>query len=182
MRRRNEAFWICVVAVSFIAAACTGPVSAPDTPENRLQSAVALATMFAEAGAVDRALGDGADLATESTIPVLELELARALTDQEKARVSEIMRAVLAEFLTEEQWVQTVAETTAAHFTVAEIDAITSFYESPAGGRFMELEPTLSRDIDDRVGDALDERFDAFTARVDEELAKAFEGLSEGGE
>jgi len=182
MRSRNVALWGGVVAMSIVAAACAGQVSAPDTPENRLEVAVALATMFAEAGAVDRALSEGAELATESTIPALELDLGRALTDEEKVRLGEIMRGVLGEFLTEDQWVETVGDVLADHFTVGEIDALTKFYKSPAGVRFMELEATLTRDIDDRVGDAFDERFDAFAARVDEELSRSFEGLSEGGE
>ena len=107
---------------------------------------------------------------------------AALLTDEEKVRLGEIMRGVLGEFLTEDQWVKTVSDVLADHFTVGEIDALTKFYKSPAGVRFMELEATLTRDIDDRVGDAFDERFDAFAARVDEELSRSFEGLSEGGE
>jgi hypothetical protein len=176
------AFGIGVAAMSVLALACAGPASAPDTPDNRLKSATVLAMMFEEAGAVDRARDEGADLATEATIPALELELGRTLTDEEKARVSEIMLGVLEDFLTEDDWVVTVAEILAEEFSVAELDSVIEFFKSPVGMRFLEVEGAVSKKIDDRIGDTLDNRFDAFVLRVDEELAMAFEGLAEEGE
>jgi hypothetical protein len=173
---------IGVVAMSVLALACGGAASAPDTPENRLKSATVLAMMFEEAGSVDRARDEGAALATESTIPALELELGRSLTDEEKARVSEIMRGVLDDFLTDDDWIMTVAEVLAEEFAVADLDAIVEFFKSPTGIRFLEVEGAVSKAIDDRLGETFDKRFDAFAARVDEELSAAFQGLAEGGE
>jgi len=104
------------------------------------------------------------------------------ITEEEEARVTEVMHDVLAEFLTRDQWILAVSEVLSAHFTVAEIDATTAFFKSPAGMKFMEVEDVLTKDIDDRVGAAFDQRFDEFAARVDEELNKAFPALAEGGE
>jgi hypothetical protein len=171
-----------VVTTLLIAVGCAGPASAPDNPDNRLKSATVLAMMFEAAGAVDRARDEGAALATESTIPPLELELGRTLTDEEKARVSEIMLRVLDDFLTDDEWVMTVAEVLADEFSVAELDSVIAFFKSPAGIRFLEVEGAVSKEIDDRIGDTFDKRFDAFASRVDEELSAAFEGLAEGEE
>jgi hypothetical protein len=156
---------------------CSATQQVPDSPENRAERAGELAALAVELGAHEQVLDRGVESAWGPSLETLQLELGRTLTEDEQAGVRKILRSVLAEFLTTELWQENIAAVYAEHFTATELQSLLEFYDSPLGRKTLELDETLSQEFDDSLDVALDPRVDEFIARVDEELAKAFEEL-----
>ena len=172
--------WAGLIAIGALLApaiGCAATVGTADSPETRAEIAGELARLSVETGTLERALDSGADLAWGASAETLQLELGRQLTAQEEGRVRDILRVALREFLTPQLWEETISRVYAAHFTAAELDSILAFYGSPAGRKVLELEGVLGNEVDEGLEGPLEEKLDAFIARVDEELGAAFEGL-----
>jgi len=91
------------------------------------------------------------------------------------------MRSVLGEFLTEEIWAGILTEVYAAHFTASELSSVADFFESSAGSKILRLSGQLTQEIDEKTDVVFEGRLELFSNRIDEELAKAFPALLEGG-
>ena len=176
-RRLSE---VSLLAIVFMACACSQPAPLADTPENRLEQARALTAIEVEVGALDGMLDEGAALAREATADMLMLELEREPSEEDLAQLEAVMRAGLAEFLTAELWQETVAAIYAENFTATELQATTEFYESPAGRRILSIQRSLDAEVGDAVETALEVHSDEFAARIDAALAERFPELAEG--
>jgi hypothetical protein len=170
---------IVVLALPVLFLSCAVPPEAPDTPEARSEAATTLARVLVAGGSWDNALSDGAEVAQGYTVQAIEVELERELTEEERARVQEILRSVIAEFVTADVWEETLSTVCAENFTASEMKSITAFLESPAGAKLLELGDDLALEINGRVDAMFEDRLDEFVDRVDEELDQAFEGLAE---
>ena len=120
-----------------LAWSCAGQPPA-DTPENRAELAAKLAQLAAEHGAFDRVLDNGADLATGATIPALELDRGRSLSDAEQTLLRDTLRSVISEFVSQEQWQNIVGLIYAEEFSTEELDGILEFYDTPLGHRMIQ--------------------------------------------
>lgn len=172
---------VAVLALTGLLVACGGMQQSADTPENRQAAAGRLAAMFMESGSWDRALDEGADLGRDSTVDSLKLDLGRELTEEERARVREIIREALGKTVTAEMWQQMLTDICAEYFTAGELESIHEFFLSPAGSRILELDTKVDREIEIRAYAAFDERVEQFVERVDAELSAAFPETA-GGE
>jgi len=169
---------IALPALLILIASCTGPARVSE--DQRPELAGTLAQVFVDAGSHEQMLDEGADLALDYSIDALKLELGRELTEDEAARVRQILHDVLGEFVTEAGLGQLLTEVCEESFTAAELQAYIEFFRSPAGARFLEIQPEVSAEIDERVLVALRSSSDAFADRVDEELANEFPALAGG--
>jgi len=176
-RRLSE---VSLLAIVFMACACSQPAPLADTPENRLEQARALTAIEVEVGALDGMLDEGAALAREATADMLMLELEREPSEEDLATLEAVMRAGLAEFLTAELWQETVAAIYAENFTAAELKDAVTFYGSPAGRKILGLGQHLDKAVGEAVEAALDVHRDEFAARVDAALAERFPEFAEG--
>lgn len=173
----NRIVPICFFALVALAFACAQTPPLADTPENRLEQALALTALEVEAGALDAMLDQGAVLAREATTDMLMLALEREPTEEELAQLEAVMRSVMAEFLTAETWQATVAEVYAAEFAAAELQETVAFYSSPVGRKILGRQRALGDEVGRRAEALIDERLDEFAARVDEVLAERFPEL-----
>ena len=156
-----------------VALACAAPQTA-DSPESRAEAAGELARLSLELGSLDQVLNRGADWAQSASNDALTLELGRELTDEEQARVREILRGVLADYMTRELWAQSVTRVYAEEFTAAELDEIVAFYGSPIGRKLLERESALSDRVDDEMDVAFEGQIEEFVSRIDEALNAEF--------
>jgi len=170
----------CLVLLGAVFA-CAAPET-PDSPESRAESARALARLSLEMGSLDRALDRGAEWAQSASNDALTLELGRELTDEEQARVREILRGVLAEYMTRDVWEEGVVRVYAEEFTAAELDGIVAFYGSPIGRKLLERESALSDLVDDEMDVAFEGRVEEFIGRVDAALNAEFGLAGDSGE
>ena len=108
----------CLFACLLLIVGCSGSGYVEDTPEAR------------------------GELARSATADALAIELGRELTDVEVEGIVASLRSVLAEFMTESMWADSVADAYAKHFTAAELSGMRDFYASPAGQRMLQLEDT----------------------------------------
>ena len=174
--------WVVAALVSLaMIGACGGAAQVEDTPEMRAKMAQRIVKLEIESGDLDQRLDQGADLGQAYSLDALRLELGRELTDQELDQVRDVMRSVLGEFLTEEIWAGILTEIYAEHFTADELSTIADFFESPAGSKILRLSAQLTQEIDDKTDVAFEGKLEALSNRIDEELAKAFPALQEGG-
>jgi hypothetical protein len=178
---KSTGLFLAVPCVLWIAAtACAPPTEVADTPEQRLETARDLATLFVESGSYERVLEDGTDLALTSTSATVEAELGRGITDDELLAVREVLRAALAQVVTEELWETALTEITAANFTAGELQTIDEFFRSPAGIKLLERETSIQQQLDARAEAAFDDRLDSFIDTVDAGLADIFPELRDG--
>ena len=177
-RRLSE---VSLLAIVFMACACSQPAPLADTPENRLEQARALTAIEVEVGALDGMLDEGAALAREATADMLMLELEREPSEEDLATLEAVMRAGLAEFLTAELWQETVAAIYAENFTAAELQATVAFYGSPTGQKILSHGRALDQAVGEAVEATLEVHNEEFAARVDAALAQKFPELAEGG-
>jgi len=162
-----------------LAMACAQSVP-PDTPELRLEKALALAAMeIGDGGAYEDTLDLGASLAIDATHDALVLELGRTLTGEEIQQVEAVMRDALAEIVTADEWLQAAAGIYAAHFTPAELDAAMKFYSSPVGAKILGSQSTLDNAMADAVDVMVDERLEEFIELVDDGLTELFPEVEE---
>lgn len=174
--------WMVAALVSLaVIGACGGTAQIEDTPETRAQMAQRIVKLEIESGDLDQRLDRGADLGQAYSLDALRLELGRELTAQELDRVREVMRSVLGEFLTEEIWTGVLTEVYVEHFTAGEMSAVADFFESSAGSKILRLSGQLSQEIDDKTDVVFEGQLEAFSNRIDEQLANAFPELQEGG-
>jgi len=159
---------------------CSATQGTADSPEKRSELAAKLAKMSIELGSLDSALDRGAAWAWDASSDTLELQLGRELSADEQTRAQGIMRTVLAEFMTAELWKQAVTGVYSKNFSAAELESIMAFYGSPVGRKVLQLEGTLTQDIDDSLDGLLEGRIEEFIVRLDTELGSAFEGLGDG--
>jgi hypothetical protein len=144
------------------------------------ESALELARLSTELGALDSALGRAADWTWSASIDALTLELGRVPSEEENDRGRAILREVLAEFLTPGLWEESITSVYSDRFTAAELNEIVRFYDSPVGRKVLSLEGEVTDAVDDEIGKALgEERLEEFIARVDEALGAEF-GFGDG--
>jgi hypothetical protein len=170
----------CIVLLAVVLA-CAAPET-PDSPESRAESARALARLSLELGSLDQALDRGAEWAQAASNDALTLELGRELTDEEQARVREILHGVLAEYMTREVWEESVVRVYAEEFTAVELDAITAFYGSPIGRKLLEHEAALSDRVDDEMNVVFEGQVEEFVGRIDDALNAEFGLAGDAGE
>jgi hypothetical protein len=161
-----------VLAALALAWSCAGQPPA-DTPENRAELAAKLALLAAEHGAFDRVLDNGADLATGATIPALELDRGRSLSDAEQTLLRDTLRSVIAEFVSREQWQDIVGRIYAEEFSTEELDGILEFYDTPLGHRMIQERSSLARRVEAETEKVFNARLDEFVERADEAVAAA---------
>jgi hypothetical protein len=161
-------------------AGCAGGGATADSPEARAEIAGELARLSLEVGSLDSALDSGADWAWDASAETLEIEVGRALTEEEQAKVRDVLRDVLTEFLTPALWEETITRVYSERFTADELDSILAFYGSPAGRKVLETEQAVRQAVNLELEGPLEERLEEFIGRVDEELAKAFPDLATG--
>ena len=166
--------------VFILATGCTAQQDGAGASASAEEAAQKVADLAVELGAYERALDNGSELAWESSVEALTLQLGRELTPDEQAKVKEIFSTVLGEFLTASLWKESVARVYGRNFTVAELDAMIEFYNSPAGRKTLQFEGELADDVDGELRTALDAKIDAFIDRIDEALATEFPELAAG--
>jgi hypothetical protein len=176
---QNWSVWKTVVlsVLLLTLAACAG--SAQVAEDDRAALARTLAGVFVDGGSYARILDEGAELAESYSVDAIEFELGRTVSDDERARVRQILHDVLAEFLTQTRMEQILTDVCERNFTAAQLDATINYFRSPAGVRFLEIEATLAREIDEQVMALLGADEDAFVGRVDQALAVEFPGLDD---
>jgi len=163
-----------------LAAGCAGTGATPDSPEKRTEIAGELARLSLELGSLDSALDSGADWAWDASAETLEVEVGRALTEEEQAKVRDVLRNVLTEFLTPALWEETITRVYSEQFTADELDSILAFYDSPGGRKVLKTEQAVRQAVNSELEGPLEGRLEEFIGRVDEELAKAFPDLATG--
>jgi hypothetical protein len=151
---------------------CGGQLPA-DTPQNREELAAKLARLAAEHGAFDRVLDNGADLATDATIPALALDRGRNLSDREETLLRNTLRSVIAEFVSQEQWQEIVGRIYAEEFSAGELDGILDFYDTPLGHRLIQRRGALTELVEAETEKLFNARLDEFIERADEAVAAA---------
>ena len=175
---KNGRIVVCGLLL-IVAAGCAGgqgSVPASATPEEAAQRVAELAVQL---GSYERAMDNGTELAWQSSVETLTLELGRELTAEEQTEVKRIFNTVLGEFLTAELWQESVERAYAKSFTAAELDAMFEFYSSPAGRKTLELEGAMADAVDDELQRKLDGELDAFIERIDGALGEAFPDLAD---
>jgi len=172
---------LAAVFVVMMAVGCAQPVPIADSPEARLEQALALTAIEVESGALDDMLDEGAALAREATADMLMIELEREPSGEDLAQLEAVMRAGLAKFLTAELWQKTVAKVYAENFTAAELQETVAFYTSSTGRKILSNGRVLDMAVGEAVETALEIHGDEFAARVDAALAESFPELAEGG-
>jgi hypothetical protein len=145
-----------------------------DDKEALIKYARMAAQMELAAGALDVALNEGADTALIGSIDVLEYDLGRALSLEEKEKVRGIFRGALAQILTPGIWVESTAEVYARHLEVGDLRHLTDFYQTESGAKILAIQGALGRDLGDTAERLLDENQAAFADRVDSALEEAF--------
>jgi hypothetical protein len=182
MRTSTIPMKFAAAVVLVLVMACV-PASPPDTPESRMERALALAEMeIGQGGAYEETLDLGASLATDSALDELVLELGRELTADEELEVESVMRDALAGVLTQEEWRQAAAEIYAEHFTPEELDAALRFYSSPLGAKILGLRSTLEQQMGASVEAIVEQRLEEFIGLVDKGIADLFPDLEQGGD
>ena len=151
---------------------CAGQPPA-DTPENRAELAAKLALLAGEHGAFDRVLDKGADLATDATIPALELDRGRRLSDAEQTLLRNTLRSVIDEFVPRSQWQEIVGRIYAEEFSAGELDTIVDFYDTPLGHKLIQKRGSLTQRVEAETERLFNARLDEFIERADEAIAAA---------
>lgn len=172
MDRTHGAWWVPLSLVLVVVGCAEAP--AEDTTENRQRLAVRLGRLAAEKGAFDRALDDGADLATRAAAPALELDRGRNLTDDERALLRETLRSVITEFVSTEEWQAIVSQVYQEEFTAGELESILEFYDTPLGHKLIRKRGALTKRVEAGTDALFDSRLDAFIERADQAVAVAF--------
>ena len=172
----------CLLACVLLIVGCSGAGYVEDTPEARGELAGELARMSAEFGHYQQMLDEGVEVARSATEDALAIELGRELTDAEVEGLVASLRSVLAEFVTESMWTDSVVAAYEKHFTASELSDMRDFYASPTGKRMLQLEDAAAADIEASVDSALDGRLDEFIARLDEKISANLPGLTEAGQ
>lgn len=162
---------VIIAALAFVWG-CTAQPPA-DTPQNRADLAGKLARLAAEHGAFDRVLDEGADLATGATLPALELDRGRSLTDAEQNLLHGTLRSVITEFVSREQWEEIVAGVYAEEFSAGELTEILGFYDKPLGRKLIRLRGPLTERVEAETATLFNARLDEFVERVDAAVATA---------
>ena len=174
IKHREFALFALLLAM---AAGCAGGQGSAPASASAEEAAQKVAGLAVQLGSHERALENGSQLAWESSVDTLTLELGRELDAEEQARVKQIFKSTLGEFLTPEVWQSSVAQVYAKNFTTAELDAMYEFYSSPAGRKTLEMEGVLADAVDDEMARKLDGDLDAFIERIDGALGEAFPEL-----
>ena len=169
---RDWCWRLGVVLALALALNCAGQLPA-DTPENRAELAARLARLAAEHGAFDRVLDKGADLATDATMPALELDRGRRLSDAEQTLLRNTLRSVINEFVPQGQWQEIVGRIYAEEFSAGELDTILGFYDTPLGRKLIQKRGSLTKRVEAETEKLFNARLDEFVERADEAVAAA---------
>jgi hypothetical protein len=127
-----------------------------------------------DGGALEIALDEGADTAMVGSIDALEYDLGRALSKEEKGKVTRIFRDALAGILTADIWIEATAEVYARHLTVQDLRALTDFYRTDSGTRILAIQGPLARDLGDAAEKLVGEGEAEFADQVDQALEELF--------
>jgi hypothetical protein len=180
MRRIAQDRRTTIIGLSMLLALSCASQDGAGPSRTAEESAAELARLSVELGSLDDALDRAADWAWGATVDAITLELGREPTEEERTRGRDILRGVIAEFVTPELWKESVARVYAEHFTAGELNEMIRFYDSPVGRKVLSLESELTDEVDGLFEEALDgETLQAFIARVDEALGAEL-GLGEG--
>jgi len=166
--KRKLLLLVLLVSMMFVGLTIAGE------EEGLLHYARLAAQMELTGGALEIALDEGADTAMLGSIDALEYDLERTLSDEEKAKVSNVFREALARILTAEVWVETTAEVYARHLKTDDLRALTDFYQTDAGAKILAIQGPLNQDLTEAAESLVREGEAAFADQVDSALEEIF--------
>lgn len=173
-----------VLVSATLVAGCARQAPPPaDSPEARAELASRIAGLEIAGGSYEQTLHLGAELAIGSSEQALAAELGRALTEEERDRVRQVMREALAGIVSAEAFRSAVSEAYADRFSAAELQAISEFFASPAGSKLLSQQAGLTEEIGGAMESIVDENLERFISTVDEGLTAQFgEAATEGAQ